>query len=207
MRAFSDSTLKRQYEITSANISWVLTQDGERLYHTLNWLLHSAHLMAVGGGAASLGAAAITAEATVMVPASRITGWLGFKVVAPTARAVVTAAVLPFTVGAVAVVGGAYVYENYRWRRRSTMFDNPRKWGCPTNGQTLSKQEKGESMSSVGGSISGFLASIGPSSGVLLGSYVRINVGAVSAALLPGAAAVFTPSATILLFLLELQLY
>lgn len=200
MGAVIDSTPGRRCEIASANISrcdkvlGVLTPDGERLYHTPNLLLHSAHLMAVGGGAASVGAASVAAEATVMVPASGIAGWLGFTVPAPTAMAVVAATTLPFIAGAAAVVGWTYVYRNYRWRM-STTFDDPRKRGCPTNGTPLSRQEKGESMGSVGGSLSGFSTSVRPPSGILLGSYVGINVGAVLAALSPGAAAVFAPSA------------
>ena len=200
IRAFSDSTPGRQYEVTSANMSryynvlGVLTPDGDRLHHTPNFLLQWVHLVAAGGGAAAVGAATVAAEATVMVPASGIAGWLGFTVAAPTAMAAVATATLPFTAVAAAIVGGSYVYNHY-WRRRTTIFDDPRKRGCPTNGKPLSRQEKGESMDSVGGSLSGFSAPGGPSSGVLLGSYVGVNVGAVLAAFSPGAAAVLAPSA------------
>jgi len=198
MRAFSDSTPGRQYEITSAirhnKVLEVLTPSGDSLYHTPNWWLRSGHLAAVGGGAAAVGAAAVAAEATVMLPASGIAGWLGLTVATPTFMALVATAAMPFTVGAAAAVGGTYVFNIYLWRKNTT-FDDPRKRGCLTNGKSLSRQEKGESMGSVGGSLSGFSEFGGLSSGALLGSYVGINVGAVSAAFSPSAAAVFAPSA------------
>lgn len=108
--------------------------------------------------------------------------------------AIVATAAWPFTVAAAAIVGGKYVCNNYWWKRTTT-FDDPRKRGCPTNGKPLSRQEKGESMGLAGGSLSRFSASRGPLNGALLGSYAGINVDALMAALSPGAAAVFAPSA------------
>jgi hypothetical protein len=199
LRTFGQSESSRQFSLVNfsrySSILEVLAEEGSSLYHKPNWYLERIRVMGVGGGAAAMGAAAVAAEATTLVSAGGIAGWFGATVAVPTAGVVFATAALPFTVGATAIMGGTYLYLNYSWKS-STMFRDPRVHGCPKDGKPLSKVEKGESFSGVG-SFSGSSAQSGTLSAILLGSYVGINAGAISAACSPGAAAIIAPSAAV----------
>jgi hypothetical protein len=198
LRTFGESEPRRHFSLVNfyrySSILEVLAKQGSSLYHKPNWYLERMRVMGVGGGAAAMGAAAVAAEATTLVSAGGIAGWFGATVAVPTAGAVVATAALPFTAGAKVVMGGTYLYLNHSWKS-STMFKDPKVHGCPKDGQPLSKVEKGESFRGVGSS-SGSLQS-GASSPILLGSYVGINAGAISAACSPGAATIIAPSAVV----------
>ncbi|KAH8828609.1 hypothetical protein DL96DRAFT_1554333 [Flagelloscypha sp. PMI_526] len=206
LEAFARITIGRRFDIEYRtrynNVLKVLTVDGTSLYHTPNSKLANVHLASFGGGAAAVSAAAIAAEATVLVPATGIMGWFGATVAVPTAGAALATAALPFTVGAAAIAGGTYLYKNYSWKS-ATKFDDPRKHGCPIDGKRLSLAEMGQEgmpqgslfyMGNLSGSSS--LNSLsGPSGMVLLGSYAGLEAGALFAAFSPGAAAIYAPLA------------
>lgn len=206
LQAFASTTTGRRFDIEYTarynRALSVLQVDGNSLYHVPNSKLASVHLAGMGGGAAAVGAAAVAAEATVLVPASGLAGWFGATVAVPTAGAAIATAALPFTVGVAAIAGGTYLYKNYSWKS-STKFSDPRKTGCPRNGNSLSATEKGENLGKNGvpkGSLLGVTGSStaslsGPSGLTLLGSYAGVQAGAVSAAFSPGAAAIYAPSA------------
>jgi hypothetical protein len=104
---------------------------------------------------------------------------------------------IPFTAVAVAGAAGTYLYKAHYWMHK-TMFNDPRTHGCPSNKTPLSRKEKGELL---GGQVVGSLQSSSASSEtcakLLLGSGTGVYVGALSAAVVPGAAAVLAPSAAV----------
>lgn len=123
-----------------------------------------------------------------------IAGWFGVTtaVAVPTVGTTIAAVAFPITALAAGGIATTYVVQNARWKKKTT-FDDPRKYGSPINTEPLSRVEKGEFLTLVGGSIGDFSASSAPSAACLLGMYSGVHVGVISAACAPGSAAIAAP--------------